>query len=374
MINQNQIQNKLVCKYCQSEAVIKYGIQDGLQYYYCKACHRKFSRSDTIPAMHNKTKDIADALNMYYEGMSLNEIRRNFIQQDENYISKVSAYNWVNRFTELAEKEADKYQPKVGDTWIADETFIRVDKRKPKDAKVENPYTRSRSAKWVVFWDIIDADTRFLLASHVTTTRNTQDAKLLMEKAAKRAGKLPKVVVTDKLGSYLTGIEAAFGADTQHRQGEPFKVENNTNLIERFHGTLKDRTKVMRALKNRDTLQKFTDGWLVHYNYFRPHMSLNDKTPAQAAGINFPFRNWKDVVEQPYEKTARIQIKEGKPRKLVLVKQPRVTRIKPQIRHVQNLGMGIVRERGKQHISISPKWIKPHKARRGNGITRRSDR
>ena len=86
-------------------------------------------------------------------------------------------------------------------------------------------------------------------------------------------------------------------ADTHISKAHRLRVENNTNLIERFHGSLKDRTKVMRALKNKDTLEKFTDGWLVHYNYFRPHMSLDGKTPAQEAGIKFPFRNWKDVVE-----------------------------------------------------------------------------
>ncbi len=55
------------------------------------------------------------------------------------------------------------------------------------------------------------------------------------------------------------------------------------------------------------------DGWLVHYNFFRPHMSLNDRTPASVAGIRFPYRNWKDVVEQPYEKTARIPLHKVKP-------------------------------------------------------------
>ena len=34
-------------------------------------------------------------------------------------------------------------------------------------------------------------------------------------------------------------------------------MQNNTNLIERFQGTIKDRTKVMRALKNRETLKRF---------------------------------------------------------------------------------------------------------------------
>ena len=106
----------------------------------------------------------------------------------------------------------------------------------------------------MIFWDVIDAKTRFLLATHITTTRGTKDARTLMEKAAKCAGKAPKIVVTDKLAAYLDGIELAFGADTSHRQGGPFEIQSNTNLIERFHGTLKARTKVMRALKNRDTL------------------------------------------------------------------------------------------------------------------------
>ncbi|MFH1640319.1 MAG: DDE-type integrase/transposase/recombinase [Chloroflexota bacterium] len=245
---------------------------------------------------------------MYYEGMSLAEIRRNLIQQDNNYISRVTAYNWVDRFTGLVVKEAGKYQPKVGDIWIADETYIRIDKHKKDDVGIDNPYTKSKKAKWVVFWDIIDADTRFLLASHATTTRSAKDAQILMEKASKRAGKIPRIVYTDKLRAYLDGIELTFGADTKHKQGSPFDIGNSNNLIERFHGTIKERTKVMRALKNKDTLEKFMDGWLVHYNFFRPHTSLDDKTPAEVAGIKFPFRNWKDVVEQPIEITARIPI------------------------------------------------------------------
>jgi putative transposase len=310
------------CKYCQSIHVRKYGLVKGIQRYFCNDCKHKFVSGNTIPKMQNSTKEIADVLNMYYEGMSENEIRRNRIQQESNYISTGSVYNWVDRFTDLAIKEADKQTPKVGDTWIADETYLRIDKSK---ANVENPYDKSRKAKWIIFWDIIDADTRFLLASHCTTTRNSQDAKMLMEKAAKKAGKLPKVVVTDKLKAYLDGIELAYGSEIKHKQGKPFQVENNTNLIERFHGTLKDRTKVMRALKNRSTLKKFTDGWLVHYNYFRPHMSLDDKTPAQEAGINFPFRNWKDVVEQPYHVTARIPVK------TTTVKMPKLSNTMPPI-------------------------------------------
>jgi putative transposase len=129
-----------------------------------------------------------------------------------------------------------------------------------------------------------------------------------MKQAYERTGRIPRVIYTDRLRAYLDGIELTFGADTQHKQGSPFDVEVNTNLIERFHGTIKSRTKVMRGLHTIDSARLFMDGWLVHYNFFRPHMSLKDRTPASVAGIRFPCRNWKDVVEQPYEKTARIPV------------------------------------------------------------------
>lgn len=135
------------------------------------------------------------------------------------------------------------------------------------------------------------------MASHLSRVRTTKDAQKLMELASKRAGgKTPKVILTDKLQAYLDGIELTFGADTKHIQGKPFTVENNTNLIERFHGTLKDRTKVMRGLKNIKSAKLITDGWLLHYNYLRPHESLNGRTPAQMAGVKYPYRNWQEIV------------------------------------------------------------------------------
>ncbi len=278
------------CKYCQSENVIKYGKLKNVQRYYCKDCKRKFANPDAIPKMQNTTRDVADALNMYYEGMSLAEIRRNFIQQDNNYITRTSPYNWVQRFTDLAVGEAKKYKPDVGSVWVADETVIDLD------------------GKNVWFWDLIDTKTRFLIASHMSYTRTSRDAEQLMRQAYERTGKIPRVIYTDKLRAYLEGIERVFGADTRHAQGGPFDIENNTNLIERFHSTIKSRTKVMRGLHTIESARRFMDGWLVHYNFFRPHTSLKDRTPAQVAGIKFPFRNWKDVVEQPFEITARIPL------------------------------------------------------------------
>ena len=128
--------------------------------------------------------------------------------------------------------------------------------------------------------------------------RTTQHAKSLVEKAVNRAGKSPKVFIPHKLAAYLDGIELALGGEARHVQSRGFAIKLNTNLIERFHGILKSRTKVMRGLKTPESALLFLDGWLAYYNFFRPHESLGNKTPAEKAGLSIPLKNWLDVVKQ----------------------------------------------------------------------------
>lgn len=269
------------CKYCGSKNIVKYGKLNGVQRYWCKDCKRKFADNDALPGMRTPVEQVSSAVHMYYEGMSLQAIRRHLQQEHNSPISDSNIYEWVVRFTKEAIAKAKGHRPKAGGDWVADETVLKIEGGK----------------LW--FWDIIDAKTRFLLASHMSRTRTTKDARRLMEKAAGRAGKTPKRVITDKLAAYLDGIELAFGADRKHVQSKPFTVDNSTNLIERFHGTLKARTKVMRGLKRRESAELFAAGWLIHYNFMRPHEGLNGKTPAEAAGIKASFSNWRHIVNPP---------------------------------------------------------------------------
>jgi transposase-like protein len=146
------------------------------------------------------------------------------------------------------------------------------------------------------FWDIIDAKTRFLVASGLSRSRTTKDAALLMNEAKRRADKSAKTMVTDKLAAYLDGVELVFGASTEHIKTKPLRAEVNTNLIERFQGTLKDRTKAMCGLKGLASAGLITRGWLLHYNYLRPPEALKGKTPTKVAGVKYPHGNWHEVV------------------------------------------------------------------------------
>jgi len=277
--------SEITCPHCGSDKVIKYGVYDGVQRYYCNVCQRKFKADSSPFHMKSPAPDIAGALAMYYTGSSITDIRNHIRQQTGYYPSKSVVFGWVQKYTETAAKHFAKAKPKVGDTWIADETMIDLDK----GVKV-----------W--FWDIIDAKTRFLLASRVSLTRTTEDAKRLVQDAVKRAGKPPKEILTDKMKSYPDAIFTALGGYTEHVQGSPFRVrasEESTSRVERFHETLKERTKVMKAFRDIDTLMEFAKGFLTYYNFLKPHEALKGKAPAEKAKLRYDIKTWADVVNIP---------------------------------------------------------------------------
>ncbi|MGB2800165.1 MAG: DDE-type integrase/transposase/recombinase [Dehalococcoidia bacterium] len=267
-----------LCKYCGSMNVVKFGTFEGVQRYYCKDCNRKFADNDALPKMKTPVRVIASAMSCYFGGMPLDSIQRHLNQQFDLYFSESGIYNWVIRFSREAVERAKAFKPTVGDTWVADETMLKVGGRN------------------VWYFDIIDSDSRFLIASHLTLSRTTNDAALVMRKALHRAGKSPRRIITDKLAAYIDGIELVFGADTKHIQSKPFVEIDSTNKIERFHGTLKDRTNVVRGFKNMDTAKLLTDGWLVHYNFLKEHEALGNVPPAQKMGET-PFKDWIDIIE-----------------------------------------------------------------------------
>jgi putative transposase len=260
------------------------------------------SHEARIHKMKTPAKRIASALGMYYGGMPLDAIQQEFRQDYGLDMSESNFYNWVKRFTKEAIRQAKHFRPNVGDHWVADETYMKLRKRN------------------VYFWDIIDRDTRYLLATHVSYTRSGKDAQKLMELAQRRAGKSPKVVVTDKLKSYIVGIEEAFGADSHHRQGGPFDLEHSTSIIERFHRTLEQRTKVFQKYDSLADIKLLTDGWLINYNFLKQNEGCGNIPPAQAMSKIVPFKDWNDIVrpkgspDLDYKVTLhqRLSVKKGK--------------------------------------------------------------
>jgi len=302
--------NKITCKHCGSEDVVKYGKYKDVQRYWCKSCKRKFKGDDALFHMKVSPEFISSALDMYYTGSSINDICEHLRNAQGYHPSKSVVFGWVDKYTDMAVDHFRKYQPQVGDTWACDETVLRLDKKRK-----------------IWFWDIIDLKTRYLIASRVSNTRTTKDAALLMDKAKRITGITPEKIITDKLYAYWDGIELVFGADTEHVQSGPFAHGDSTSKIERSHSVLKERTKVMKAFRNIETLIQFTDGFLVYYNYLKPHHSLKGKTPAEAAGVKYDVKNWQDICHLPVSRQT------GTPKRVgITPPAPRITPKRPRLK------------------------------------------
>ncbi len=57
----------------------------------------------------------------------------------------------------------------------------------------------------------------------------------------------------------------------------------NNNKMERMNGEVRDREKVMRGLKIKDT--PILTGYQIFHNYIRAHEGLKEKHHAEACGI-----------------------------------------------------------------------------------------
>jgi len=270
--------NQIVCKYCNSPDIVKYGKYEDEQYYWCKSCKRKFTTKDTLAGMKTPINEIASALNGYYGGEPIDAIQNRLRQDFHDDLTEPGIYKWIIRFTAEAVRREQGFIPKVGDVWIADETVIHVGGRN----------------LW--FWDIIDADSRYLLASHLSEKRTVKDAQILIEKAIERAGKPPRTIITDRLRAYVDGISLASLGMSEHIQSKPFTDVNSTNMIERFHGILKQRTNAIHQFRDINTARLLTEGWLIHYNFFKDNESLNNESPVKHMGVASPFTNWADIV------------------------------------------------------------------------------
>jgi len=268
------------CKFCDSKNIVKYGQYQGLQRYFCKDCERKFADNDALPHMKTPSFQVASVLDMFYERKSICAIRGYIEQQYGNYPSISSIYRWIVRFTEMAIEETEAYRPKVGDVWIAAETSLKIN-----------------GEKWWI-WDIIDSETRFLLASHMSRLRTMQNAQALVAQATEKAGKFPRIVITNTLQAYLNNVELVPKNDIKSSQYMRFIIKPSKDMTEEVNKPLKRRIKVIQKTKKEKRSRLALNGCSVHYNFFKPHKDLNYRTPAEKAGVGLSFDGWLSIVKE----------------------------------------------------------------------------
>jgi len=283
----------LNCLFCKSDNIKKFGIRKNksgdIQRFLCRTCKKTFSTNIGFAKMRNKPQMIISALQLYFTGESLRSIQKYLLLQGVKVTHK-TIYMWIRKYTKSMQSYLNKITPQVGDTWRADEVFVKI-----------------RGEMKYVF-ALMDDETRFWIAQEVADSKDKHDASGLFRKGKEVTQTTPKVIITDGLQSYHDAYQKELWEI--NRQTRPIHIRHihlkgdmNNNKMERMNGEFRDREKVVRGIKTKDSV--LINGYQMYHNYLRPHMGLNGLTPAEACGVKIEGDNkWLTLIQNASKRRA----------------------------------------------------------------------
>jgi putative transposase len=293
-VEQNRVIPELnaeTCIYYGSTDIIKGGKRHNKfgdnQLYRCRTCHKRFSFNIGFERMRVEPKVITNSMQLYFSGESLRNVQK-FLKLQGITISHVAIGKWINKYTKLMEQYLAKIKPNVSDKWRADELYVKI------------------KGNMKYLFAMMDDETRFWIAQEVAESKDRHDARNLLRMSKEVTGKKPMTFITDGLPSYHDAYLKEFWNQglpkTQHIRQITLKGIVHNNKMERMNGEIRDREKVMRGLKKEET--SVLKGYQIYHNYFRPHESLNGKTPSEACGITIEGKNkWLTLIQNASKKT-----------------------------------------------------------------------
>ena len=231
--------------------------------------------STSLKGMRYPLHVVLLALNLYFNNNSSTRNIAHLFEISFNInVSHVTIYKWTIKFSKLFRELSEFYSEKLNfdsDDWHADETAVFI------------------KGKRYYLWLVIDSETRFVLAYHLTQSRGESSAFSVIN-SAKRLG-TSKNVITDRLPSYNEALKVLL-PNSKHIAVTPKSSDINNNLIESFNKTFKAWYKCKKGFNSFESANKLISNFLFNYNFLRPHGSLNNLTPANVAGFNSNTNSW----------------------------------------------------------------------------------
>ena len=279
------------CLFCKSEQIIKWGLRHNkygdIQRFSCNSCGKSFTVNIGFERMKHNPQAITTAMQLYFSGESLRNVARS-LRLLGTQVSHQTIYRWIAKYTELMQKYVDKITPQVSDTWATDELFLKI----------------RGNLKYL--YAMMDEQTRFWIAQEVSDTKYTADVRPLFRQAKAIAGKTPKTLVSDGAANFHEAYLKEFytmklQTRTEHIRHIRLAGDFNNNKMERMNGEIRDREKVMRGLERKDS--PILAGYQLFHNYIRPHKALDNRTPADAAGIRIKGKDkWMTIIQNASKK------------------------------------------------------------------------
>ena len=147
-------------------------------------------------------------------------------------VSHETIRRWAEKFGRDFARNIRRRTPRLGDKWHLDEVVITIGGRK----------------HWL--WRAVDQD-GFVLDALVQSRRDKRAAERLMRKLIRKQAGTPRVLVTDKLGSY-GAARRSLGLTIEHRQHKGLN-----NRAENSHQPTRRRERIMKRFKSARHVQRF---------------------------------------------------------------------------------------------------------------------
>ncbi len=269
------------CKFCDSVNIIKKGIKKtkrgDMQQFGCKDCGKRFTHNLGFEGKHATPEQITMAVDLVFSGLSTRKTAT-ALKGMNIKVTYQTVLNWADEYASLMDKFMDDIKPQVGEKWRTDEVYLKI--------KGERKY----------LFAMLDSETRFWLAKMVATHKGNDDVEPMFKQAKRVAGKVPEQLTSDGAANFAHAHKKQYAAknflhkESEHARHIHMTGDMNNNQMESFNGaTIRHREKVTRGLKKEDSA--ILTGLQLYHNYIRPHLGLDGKTPAEAAGIQIDGEN-----------------------------------------------------------------------------------
>ena len=141
---------------------------------------------------HATPQMVGAAVDMYFDGISYRHTAENVHEYFGRETDAATVYRWVHELTRRANDVVGDFKVNTGPEWVADELQVKVGGEK----------------YWL--FNVMDSDTRYILAAYLSPERTTRAAQTVMAMARDRSANPPERIKTDGLTSYQGGVSKAF--------------------------------------------------------------------------------------------------------------------------------------------------------------------
>ena len=198
---------------------------------------------------------ISITISLYGMGLSVNNIHQTLMVLSITvHVDTIT--RWLEHYVDRVEKYTDTLKPPCpGEQWGCDEKRYHVN---GKDW-------------WIVA--VMDLSSRFILAWDVSATKQKYNAVPLLKAAKRKAGKIPRMFITDGLPQFSIAFKKVFRT-LKNIHIRDIHIRNhicNTNEHVRLNGEFADRFRSARGIKKSD---------FPHSGTPQSHSGIGNKTPA----------------------------------------------------------------------------------------------